>query len=184
MNEMRNSFNRTSTRLTKVESQNRDVNETLKEIVEMISFLYKEINRLDVAYEKTILCARIRRLRPRRPSQRSYWLLNLLGLVNAFCKPDISVMIGFQIIILLLWCRPRRDRQLAKQLAKIEIQLDLIQSKLSAKHEKQKAGRRYTMDFASPDRPTTKKGQKGSKKSHRAITEQINENVDNVFIES
>ena len=70
MNEMRNSFNRTSTRLTKVESQNRDVNETLKEIVEMISFLYKEINRLDVAYEKTILCARIRRLRPRRPSQR------------------------------------------------------------------------------------------------------------------
>ena len=101
-----------------------------------------------------------------------------------FCKPDISVMIGFQIIILLLWCRPRRDRQLAKQLAKIEIQLDLIQSKLSAKHEKQKAGRRYTMDFASPDRPTTKKGQKGSKKSHRAITEQINENVDNVFIES
>ena len=110
---------------------------------------------------------------------------NLLGLVNAFCKPDISVMIGFQIIILLLWCRPRRDRQLAKQLAKIEIQLDLIQSKLSAKHEKQKAGRRYTMDFASPDRPTnTKKGQKGSKKSHRAITEQINENVDNVFIES
>ena len=184
MNEMRNSFNRTSTRLTKVESQNRDVNETLKEIVEMISFLYKEINRLDVAYEKTILCARIRRLRPRRPSQRFYWLLNLLGLAYAFCKPDISVMIGFQIIILLLWCRPRRDRQLAKQLAKIEIQLDLIQSKLSAKHEKQKAGRRYTMDFASPDRPTnTKKGHKG-KKSHRAITEQINENVDNVFIES
>ena len=182
MNEMRNSFNRTSTRLTKVESQNRDVNETLKEIVEMISFLYKEINRLDIAYEKTILCARIRHYKDVLVSVL-FFTTHLLGLVNAFCKPDTSVMIGFQIIILLLWCRPRRDRQLAKQLAKIEIQLDLIQSKLSAKHEKQKAGRRYTMDFASPDRPSSKKGQKG-KKTHRAITEQINENVDNVFIES
>ena len=110
---------------------------------------------------------------------------DLLVLANAFCNPDISVMIGFQIIILLLWCRPRRDRHLAKQLAKIEIQLDLIQSKLSEKqkHERQKSGRRYTMDFPSPDRPATKKGQKG-KKSNRSITERINENVDNVFIES
>lgn len=148
MNEMRNSFNRTSTRLTKVETQNREVNETLKEIVEMISFLYKEINRLDVAFEKTILCT--------------------------------SVMIGFQIIMLLLWCRPRRDRHLTRQLAKIEIQLDLLRettAKLASRQEKKNA-RRYTLDMPP------EKSRKGFKNRKNAkSTEQINENVDNVFIE-
>ena len=44
-------------------------------------------------------------------------------------------MIGFQFIILLLWCRPRRDSVLTQQLAKMEIQLDLLKDEISQLNE-------------------------------------------------
>ena len=44
-------------------------------------------------------------------------------------------MIGFQFIILLLWCRPRRDIVLTQQLAKMEIQLDLLKNEISQLNE-------------------------------------------------
>jgi uncharacterized membrane-anchored protein YhcB (DUF1043 family) len=68
-----------------------------------------------------------------------------------------SIMIGFQIIMILLWCRPRRDREVQGQLAKIEIQLDAlreINEKVLKTHQQMVTsgpnpgikGRRYTYD--------------------------------------
>ena len=44
-------------------------------------------------------------------------------------------MIGFQFILLLMWCRPRRDRVLTSQLAKMEIQLDLLRDEITKLNE-------------------------------------------------
>jgi len=122
MTDMRTSFNRTASRLTKVENSSRDINESIMEILDMIKFLYREVNRLDTSFEKVILAS--------------------------------SIMIGFQFIILLLWCRPRRDSVLTQQLAKMEIQLDLLKDEISQLNESKSAHlsehspvkRRYTMD--------------------------------------
>ena len=48
-------------------------------------------------------------------------------------------MIGFQMIMLLLWCRPRRDQEMRGQLAKMELQLDILREsteKVLRNHEK------------------------------------------------
>jgi len=122
MSDMRTSFNRTASRLTKVENSSRDINESIMEILDMIKFLYREVNRLDTSFEKVILAS--------------------------------SIIIGFQFIIVLLWCRPRRDRQLTQQLAKMELQLDLLKDEVCKLNTQNEAPtdaspvkqRRYTMD--------------------------------------
>lgn len=73
-----------------------------------------------------------------------------------------SIMIGFQIIMVLLWCRPRRDRQMQGQLAKIEIQLDALREsteKVLKNHQQLLSasglrGRRYTYDGNHHSRST------------------------------
>ena len=63
-------------------------------------------------------------------------------------------MIGFQFIIVLLWCRPRRDRRLTQQLAKMELQLDLLKDEICKLSSLEAPSvdtspvkqRRYTMD--------------------------------------
>lgn len=149
MDDVRTSFERTQTRLTKVESSEGALNKSVEQMLDMIRHLYLEVNRLDTTLEKIILAA--------------------------------SLVIGLQILLILLHCRPKRDRALHQRLAQIEITLELLKDTTdkaicaSAKHveEQDAKHRRYSDASSNPRTNGLKCRQPKTKNKHKINTSRI-----------
>ena len=116
------SFEKTSSRLTKSEVATQQTQEQISRLLELVKFLFTEIDRLDTTLEKIIIAASV-----------------VVGTkLKLNCQSD--ALLALQVLTVLLICQLRRGQKKMRQLEESQITMDMLKELLEGQKKKRKHG--------------------------------------------
>jgi hypothetical protein len=139
MDDVRASFEKTSSRLTKSEVATQQTQEQISRLLELVKFLFTEIDRLDTTLEKIIIAASV--VAPCSATWRKSTLPPCPALPRKnFEKFTSLVVVALQVLTVLLICQLRRGQKKMRQLEESQVTIEMLKEILEGQKKKRKHG--------------------------------------------